>query len=121
MAVKRSAGTSGALRMAMSALVLAGLPTTSTRISSAALSLMALPCTVKMAPLALSRSLRSMPLLRGRAPTSSAQLAPAKARLGSSVSTRSLSSGKAQSTSSMATPSSAFSAGVISSSCRITG
>src|SRR5690606_261219 len=69
MAVKRSAGTSGALRMAINAFVLAGLPTTNTRTSDAALSLIALPCTVKIAPLALSRSLRSMPFVRGRAPT----------------------------------------------------
>ena len=40
-AVKRSAGTSGALDIAIRALVLAGLPTTSTRMSSAAWSLMA--------------------------------------------------------------------------------
>ena len=51
-AVKRSAGTSGAAAWAISALVLAGLPTTRTLMSSAALSLMALPCGLKMPPLA---------------------------------------------------------------------
>ncbi|CAM5522433.1 hypothetical protein SGLAM104S_07051 [Streptomyces glaucescens] len=40
-AVKRSAGTSGAAACAMSALVLAGLPTTRTLMSSAAWALMA--------------------------------------------------------------------------------
>jgi hypothetical protein len=62
----------GALFMAMRQLVLAGLPTTRIFTPSAALSESALPCTVKMAPLASSRSLRSMPLERGREPTSSA-------------------------------------------------
>ncbi len=50
-AVKRSAGTSGAAARAISALVLAGLPTTRTLMSSAAWSLMALPCGLKMPPL----------------------------------------------------------------------
>ena len=72
MAVKRPSSMFGALCMAMRALVLAGLPTTSTRTSSAALSERALPWTVKMAPLASRRSLRSMPFERGRAPTSRA-------------------------------------------------
>ena len=76
--------------MAIRALVLAGLPTTSTRMSGAALSERALPWTVKMAPLASRRSLRSMPLLRGRAPTSRAMLASPKASLASSLMTTSL-------------------------------
>ena len=50
--------------------------------SSAALSERALPWTVKMAPLASSRSLRSMPFDRGREPTSRAQLASSKAVVG---------------------------------------
>ena len=54
---------------AISELVLAGLPTTSTRTSFEALPAMALPCGPKMPPLAVSRSLRSMPGPRGRAPT----------------------------------------------------
>ena len=62
----------GALFMAMSALVLAGLPTTSTLMLFLAQSEMALPCGLKMPPLAASRSLRSMPALRGIAPTSNA-------------------------------------------------
>ena len=72
-----------------------------------------------MPPLALSRSLRSMPALRGIAPTSSATSASPNATLASSVQTTSASSGNAQSSSSIFTPSSAPSAGVISSSCRI--
>src|SRR5690606_40104036 len=49
------------------ALVLAGLPTTRTLMLRLATSLIALPCTEKMAALASSRSLRSMPGPRGRA------------------------------------------------------
>src|SRR5437763_1651677 len=64
--VKRSRGMSGALRIAIRQLVLAGLPTTSTRTSSAARSLSALPCTVKILPFSESSSARSMPLVRGR-------------------------------------------------------
>ena len=79
--------------------------------SSAAWSLIALPCGLKMPPLASSRSPRSMPLVRGRAPTSRATLAPSKATFGSSVMSMPCSSGKAQSSSSMAVPSAAFSAG----------
>ena len=69
---------SGALVIAISALVLAGLPVTPMRMSSAATSLSALPWAVKIAPLASSRSPRSMPLVRGRAPTSRARFAPSK-------------------------------------------
>ena len=72
MAVNRSATMLGALLRAMRALVLAGLPTTRIRTSSAALADSALPWAVKMAPLAESRSDRSMPALRGMAPTSRA-------------------------------------------------
>ncbi len=112
---------SGALRWAISELVLAGLPTTRMRMSRAAAALIALPCTEKIAALASSRSLRSMPGPRGRAPTSSAYCASAKACSALSVHTVPASSGKAQSSSSMATPCRAPSAGVISSMCRITG
>ena len=100
----------------MSALVLHGLPTTSTRQSSAALRAMAVPWPVKMPPLMLSRSLRSMPSFRGTAPTSSAQFAPRKAVSVSEVQTTSSSSGKAQSSSSIRTPSRAGSAASSSSS-----
>ena len=81
-ALNRSCGMSGALLMAIRALVLAGLPVISTLMSSAAWSLSALPCGLKIAPLASSRSPRSIPLLRGRAPTSSAMLTPSKTRVG---------------------------------------
>jgi hypothetical protein len=121
MAVKRSAGMFGALCWAMRALVLAGLPTTSTLMSGAAEADRALPCTVKMAPLASRRSLRSMPLVRGRDPTRKAMLASPKATSASSVVVTSASSGKAQSSSSITTPLRAPRAGVISSSWRITG
>ena len=78
-APKRSAGMSDALLIAMSALVLAGLPTTRTRTSSAAWLESASPWGLKIAPLASSRSARSMPFERGRAPMSSATLTPSKA------------------------------------------
>ena len=121
MAVNRSAGTSGAFCWAISALVLAGLPTTSTLMSEAAPELIALPCGPKMPPLAESRSPRSIPAVRGRAPTSRATLAPSNAVLASSVMSMPASSGNAQSSSSIAVPSAAFSAGGISSSDRRTG
>ena len=73
---------SGALVIAISALVLAGLPVTPIRTSSAATSLSALPWAVKIAPLASSRSPRSMPWPRGRAPTSRARLTPSKIVVG---------------------------------------
>ena len=62
-----------------------------------------------------------MPALRGTAPTKSAYEAPLKAAAGSLVASIPLSSGKAQSSSSMTTPARAFMAGSISSSWRITG
>jgi hypothetical protein len=120
-AVNRSFGTSGAFDIAIRALVFAGLPTTSTLMSSAALSLIALPCGPKMPPLASSRSLRSMPFDRGRAPTSSATFAPANALFGSSEMSIPRSSGNAQSSSSIAVPSAAFTASGISSSDSSTG
>ena len=75
---------SGALVIAIRALVLAGLPVTPMRTSSAATSLSALPWAVKIAPLASSRSPRSMPGPRGRAPTSRARLTPSKTLFASS-------------------------------------
>ncbi len=72
MAVNCDGSRFGALFIAISAFVLAGLPTTSTRTSRWAESDRALPWTVKIAPFADRRSLRSMPCLRGIAPTSSA-------------------------------------------------
>ena len=89
--------------------------------SDAACWLSAWPWGLKMPPLASSRSLRSIPLLRGRAPTSTATLAPSNASLGSSLTSMSDSSGNAQSTSSIAVPSTAFSAAGISSSDSLTG
>ena len=120
-AVNRSGGTPSALRCAMSALVLAGLPTTSTLMSSAAPAAIASPCGLKIAPLASSRSDRSMPLVRGRAPTSSATFVPSKAWRASSKMSTPASSGNAQSSSSSAVPSAAFTASGISSSLRWTG
>jgi len=61
-----------------------------------------------------------MPCLRGKEPTSRAQWASLKALFGSSVSTRSWSVAKEQSSSSMPTPSSAGMACGISNSCKTT-
>ena len=120
-AENRSAGMSGAFLRAISALVLAGLPVTPMRTSSAATSLSALPWAVKIAPLASSRSPRSMPGPRGRAPTSRARLTPSKICSASAPISTPARPGNAQSSSSMTTPSSAFSAGSISSSRSSTG
>ena len=111
----------GALRWAIKALVFAGLPTTRTLISAAALSLIALPCAEKIAAFASKRSLRSIPGPRGRAPTKSAYCESLNASLASSVHTIPANSGNAQSSSSIATPFKASKAGVISSICRMTG
>jgi hypothetical protein len=45
-------------------------------------SLIAWPCGLKIAPLASSRSARSMPFVRGRAPMSSPTLQPSNASFG---------------------------------------
>ena len=121
MANQRSAGTSGALERAMRQFVLQGLPTTRMRTSEAAFSAMARPWGLKIPPFTLSRSPRSMPALRGMEPTSSAHEVPSKAVLRSEVATTSASSGKAQSSISMTTPSSTPMAGSISSRRSTTG
>ena len=113
--MKRSLGMSGALLIAISAFVLAGLPTTRIFTSSAALALSASPWGLKIWPLASSRSARSMPFERGRAPTSIATLTPSNAFAGSSWMSTLSSSGNAQSKSSSAVPSAAFTACGISS------
>ena len=89
--------------------------------SSAAPAAIASPCGLKMAPFASSRSARSMPFVRGRAPTRSPMFAPSKAALASSKMSTPASSGKAQSNSSSAVPSAAFAACGISSRFRWTG
>ena len=62
-----------------------------------------------------------MPGPRGRAPTSNAQWQSLNATFASSVATILFRVGNAQSFSSITTPCSAPSAGVISSRCRLTG
>ncbi len=120
-AVKLSGGRSGALLIAIKAFVFAGFPTTSTLTSRLATSFNARPCSVKIAPFASRRSLRSMPGPRGRLPTSIAMSASRNATFASSLATTPRRSGNAPSASSIITPSTAFIAGGISSSCRITG
>ncbi len=120
-AVKRSEGMSGACDFAIRQLVFAGLPTTSTLMSSAAPEFSALPCGSKILPFASSRSARSIPFERGRAPISSATFAPSKAWFASSWISIERSSGNAQSSSSIAVPSAALTASGISSSESATG
>ena len=120
-AVNLEAGIPSACREAISAFVFAGFPVTTTRTSGAAEAARARPCAAKMAALASSRSARSMPALRGDAPTSIATFAPSKATAGSSVTSMPFSCGKAQSSSSIATPSRAFTAAGTSSSRNSTG
>jgi hypothetical protein len=83
-AVNRSFGTSGAFEVAIRQLVLAGLPTTRIRTSSAAPALIASPWGLKIAPFASSRSARSIPGPRGRAPTRRPTWQPSNAFTGSS-------------------------------------
>jgi hypothetical protein len=68
--VKLFFGSDGADFIAMYALVLAGLPTTSTRTPREATASSALPCSMKIFAFSSRRSLRSMPGPRGLAPTS---------------------------------------------------
>jgi hypothetical protein len=89
--------------------------------SSAALSLRALPWGSKILPLASSRSARSIPFARGRAPIRRATFAPSNAWFGSSKMSIERSSGKAQSSISIAVPSAALTASGISSSDSATG
>ena len=91
------------------------------RTSLAAEAAIAFPCGPKMPALTFKRSLRSMPCLRGTAPTRRHHDAPSKAFSAFEVRMMSCSSGKAQSSSSIATPSSAFMAGSISSRRRMIG
>ena len=107
MANQRSAGTSGALERAMRQFVLHGFPTTRMRTSVAAFSAMARPWGLKIPPFTLSRSPRSMPALRGMEPTRRAHDVPSNAVRKSGVATMSCTNGKAQSSISMTTPSSA--------------
>ena len=107
--------------MAIQQFVLQGLPTTSTRMSSAAFFSIAWPWPMKIFPLMPSRSERSIPFLRGTLPTRSAQLAPLKPSSRSQVVTIPSSSGNAQSSSSILTPSSAFIPGSISMRLNSTG
>ena len=102
--MKRPGSRSLAFCWAMRALVLAGLPTTRTFTSFLAERDSASPCGLKIPPLALSRSERSIPSLRGMAPTSRATSMSPKATSASSVWTIPARSGNAQSSSSIATP-----------------
>ena len=87
--------------------MLAGLPTTSTMTSRLATASSALPWAVKILAFSSSRSLRSIPGPRGRAPTSIATSASLNAAIGSEVPTMPATSGNAQSSISIITPFSA--------------
>ena len=110
MANQRSCGRDFPDCMAIHALVLHGLPTTSTRASFEATSARACPCSTKIFPFRPRRSERSMPGFRGILPTQRVQSAPSKARFGSVVATTSSNKGKAPSLSSITTPCRALSA-----------
>ena len=120
-AVKLPRGMRFAFWLAMYALVLQGLPTTSTRASAEATSSIAVPWPMKIRPLSFSRSLRSMPGPRGLLPTRKTASASAKAVRSSSVEMTSGRSGYAQSRSSISTPLRPCRAIGSSRSCRITG
>src|SRR5258708_4228721 len=111
----------GAFFIAMRQLVLAGLPTTSTLTLRPATASSALPCGAKILPFASSRSLRSMPGPRGRAPTSSAISTSLNATIGSAVGTMPCKRGKAPSTSSIITPVNSLLPGLVSSLTRVGG
>mmetsp|Transcript_38691 Transcript_38691/g.95229 ORF Transcript_38691/g.95229 Transcript_38691/m.95229 type:complete len:233 (+) Transcript_38691:603-1301(+) len=104
-AVKFSAGMLGAHCCATHELVLAGLPTTTTFTFLLATSLRRRPCTLKMLQFFWSRSLRSMPGPRGKAPSMTHTSMPEKAALVSAVTSTSTRRSNPQSCSSILTPS----------------
>mmetsp|Transcript_4634 Transcript_4634/g.9597 ORF Transcript_4634/g.9597 Transcript_4634/m.9597 type:complete len:223 (+) Transcript_4634:237-905(+) len=108
MAVKFSTGMLGAWWARMRALVLAGLPTTTVLQVFLAVLSMAAPVLLKMAPLSLRRSARSIPGPRGLAPTRMAASTPSKPFSRLSVSTIPFTRGKAASLISIAVPLRAF-------------
>mmetsp|Transcript_5883 Transcript_5883/g.19208 ORF Transcript_5883/g.19208 Transcript_5883/m.19208 type:complete len:261 (-) Transcript_5883:78-860(-) len=112
---------SPAAAAAIAALVLAGLPTTSTFTVFLAWAARALPCAAKIATFRSSKSLRSMPGLRGNAPSIMHTSTPAKASSTLSVYETRLRIGLAMSSSSRATPRMASSAGVMSKRTSSTG
>ena len=119
-AVKRSFAMFGALFMAMRALVLAGLPTTRTRMSSAALSDRALPWTVKIAAVRLEQvaalhALGARPGADEQGDVGALERLVRVVGLGDARAAAGRRSRRAP----CATPSSAPSAGVISSSWRV--
>ena len=97
----------GACESAINAFVLHGFPTTITLHVGLATSFNALPCSAKMAPFMSSKSPRSIPGPRGLAPINSAQSASANTFLQSMPMSTSLNNGNKESSSSIATPSSA--------------
>mmetsp|Transcript_29010 Transcript_29010/g.72789 ORF Transcript_29010/g.72789 Transcript_29010/m.72789 type:complete len:218 (+) Transcript_29010:502-1155(+) len=108
-----------ALRARMAAFVLAGLPTTSTLHVGSPTRASALPASAKMATFLASRSARSIPSLRGKAPSMMATSAPANATSWSSVASTVPSCAESRSSSSSLTPPSAPSAPATSSRCRL--
>mmetsp|Transcript_19821 Transcript_19821/g.76072 ORF Transcript_19821/g.76072 Transcript_19821/m.76072 type:complete len:323 (+) Transcript_19821:1339-2307(+) len=119
-AVKLRLGRDGALRMHSSAFVLAGLPTTTTLQSRDATSSRTAPWALKMPAFAASRSFRSIPGPRGRAPTRSATSASMNASSGSVVQVQRNTNGEATSCSSMPTARSLSLAASMSSNRRST-
>mmetsp|Transcript_18337 Transcript_18337/g.47251 ORF Transcript_18337/g.47251 Transcript_18337/m.47251 type:complete len:218 (+) Transcript_18337:555-1208(+) len=108
-----------ALSARMRAFVFAGLPTTTILQLGLPTLASALPCSVKMPPFLARRSLRSMPSLRGKAPTRMATSASTNASSGFDVTSVFPSSGARRSSSSSTTPCTASSAGATSSRRRL--
>ena len=105
----------------MSELVLAGLPTTSTRTSRLATASKALPCAEKILAFSSNRSLRSIPGPRGLAPTSIAKLQSLNPTLASDEAVTLFKVAKAQSFSSITTPCTAALAAGISKRFKLIG
>lgn len=120
-AEKFALGMDGACSAAIRALVQAGLPTTTTFTSLLETESSSAPARSKILALADSRSLRSMPGPRGRAPTSRATSTPVKASTSLLVATMRVTTEAAQSSISMTTAASLGMAGSISFRCSTTG
>mmetsp|Transcript_17833 Transcript_17833/g.36562 ORF Transcript_17833/g.36562 Transcript_17833/m.36562 type:complete len:245 (+) Transcript_17833:69-803(+) len=103
-AEKFSFGMLGAHSEAIRQLVLAGLPTTRTLTDLEATVLRSSPCSLKMPQFLVRRSLRSMPSLRGKAPSMITKSAPVNAVEASPVQTTPFRRGWMASSSSILTP-----------------
>mmetsp|Transcript_14222 Transcript_14222/g.20675 ORF Transcript_14222/g.20675 Transcript_14222/m.20675 type:complete len:227 (-) Transcript_14222:61-741(-) len=118
-AVKLFLGMLGAVCCRTHAFVLAGLPTTTTLTFFDATSFNKRPCALKIFTFLASRSFRSIPGPRGKAPRPMTTSTLAKATDGSMVTTTAARRSKPQSSSSILTPPSAIWARSMSRRCRM--